>query len=70
MRSQWWWLNQLIIAFQQHVRNAEMYQQVRYPCYCFHVIMFSNLAMNLYNVHLVSLVLLALSERRTNCARG
>ena len=28
MRSQWWWLGQLLIAFQHHVRNAEMHQQV------------------------------------------
>lgn len=27
MRSQWWWLNQLLVAFRLHVRNAEMYQQ-------------------------------------------
>lgn len=33
MRSQWWWLTQLLVAFQQHVRNAEMYQQVWFILY-------------------------------------
>ena len=33
MRSQWWWLNQLLVAFRQHVRNAEMYQQVWFALY-------------------------------------
>jgi len=50
MRSQWWWLNQLIIAFQQHVRNAEMYQQVPLLLTAFNVLTLSNVAMLVFAI--------------------
>ena len=31
MKSQWWWVDQLTMAFNEHLRNADMYQQV---CLC------------------------------------
>jgi len=50
MRSQWWWLNQLIIAFQQHVRNAEMYQQVPLLLTAFNVLTLCKVAVLVFAI--------------------